>query len=69
MGIDTAAKVPGPALAEQRTVCGITRGDLAARLGVHRNTLLSWERSPEVDAIRAARYRKALDEMFREAVA
>lgn len=61
-------KVPGSVLASERDTYGVTRTELARRLGLHRNTLRDWENSPEVDVIRQRRYRKALAEIATEAV-
>lgn len=61
--------ISGPALAELRKSVGVQQSDLAARLGMHRVSLRGWERSAEVDPIRAARYQRALRELVSEAVA
>lgn len=60
---------PGPVLAEERRRLGVRQVDLAARLGMHRVSLRGWERSAEVDPIRAARYIKALRDVVSKAVA
>lgn len=70
MDIPEPAKVPGSTLAAERDAYGVTREDLAEKMGRHRNTLRAWEADgSEVDAIRAAKYRKALHELVAEAVA
>ena len=61
--------VPGPDLARIRKTQGVEQAALADRLGIHRVTLSSWERSAAIDPIRAARYRRALRELIAEAVA
>lgn len=63
------AKVPGSDLAFERKAYGIERKSLAEHMHLHRNTLRNWEESLEVDAIRAAKYRRALAELYAKAVA
>jgi len=58
----------GPELADLRRSVGVSQDDLADRLEVHRVTLSGWERSATVDGIKAARYRRALQELASEAV-
>ena len=65
---DFPRSVPGPQLAELRKQVGIRQDSLALRLGMHRVTLSGIERAPEVDPVRAARYRAALRELVAEAV-
>lgn len=50
----------------ERDLWGVSRVALAARMGVHRNTLAQWERHPALDVIRQRRYLAALDEIKRE---
>ena len=59
---------PGPELAEMRRSVGVGQEDLARRLGVHRVSLSGWENAASVDAIRSARYRRALRELADEAI-
>lgn len=61
------AAEPGPALADLRTSVGISQGALAKRLGVSRQTVISWEQRAAVPALKAHRYRRALREMVDEA--
>ena len=63
MVIETPATVPGPKLAAQRRAYGVTRKDLAAHLGLHRNTLRAWETSEAVPVLRQRRYFAALREI------
>lgn len=56
-------KVPGADLAARRDAYGVTRIDLAAKMGLHRNTLRAWETAPEVDVLRQRRYLAALREL------
>lgn len=62
------APTPGPDLAAFRRSAGIAQVDLAKRLGMHRTNLGKLEGTPEVDVIRAVRYRKAVRELVEEAV-
>ena len=55
--------IPGRKLREQREGYGVTRQDLAAKLGLHRNTLLAWENTPGLDVIRQRKYIAALREL------
>lgn len=66
---DLPKPIPGPELADQRKTLGVAQADLARRLGMHRVSLRGWERSAEVDPIRAARYQRALREIVAEAIA
>lgn len=66
---DLPEPVNGPDLADKRKRLGVTQQALADALGVHRTRLNAWERALPLDAIRAARYRKALADLVREAVA
>ena len=66
MALEAPITVPGPRLATQRKGYGVTRADLAARLGVHRNTLLAWEQAPSLDVIRQRRYLTGLRELVDE---
>lgn len=68
MDTNPPVMVPGAVLAAERDTYGVTRIELARRLGLHRNTLRDWENAPEVDVIRQRRYRKALTEIAAEAV-
>ena len=43
---------------------GVTRAALAARLGLHRNTLRAWETAHAVDVLRQRRYVTALRELI-----
>lgn len=63
MVIEAPVTVPGPRLRAQREGYGITRKDLAARLGHHRNTLAAWESAPAVDVRRQRLYLAALREL------
>jgi len=67
--IDEPATVPGPRLAEQRRGYGVTRAALAARLGLHRNTVRAWETAHAVDVLRQRRYATALRELVAESAA
>jgi hypothetical protein len=69
MDVVSPAKVPGATLASERDAFGIQRKVLAQHMRLHRNTLRNWEEAPEVDAIRAAKYRLALQELYQAAVA
>lgn len=60
---------PGPDLADLRRRMGVTQVALASRMGVHRITLNGWEKAATVDPLRAARYRRALQEIVAEATA
>lgn len=60
-------KVAGSVLASERDTFGVTRAQLAKRMGLHRNTLRGWEQSPELDVLRQRRYRMALDAIVAEA--
>jgi DNA-binding transcriptional regulator YiaG len=63
MDIETPLTIPGPKLAAQRRGYGVTRESLAARLGLHRNTLRAWETAAELDVLRQRRYLSALREL------
>jgi DNA-binding transcriptional regulator YiaG len=66
---DTFPKpVPGSDLAALRKSLGVKQSELADRLDVHRITLYGWERAPEVDPIRAAKYQRALREIVDAAI-
>lgn len=65
---DFPRPTPGPELAQLRKQLGVEQKALADRLGMHRISIRGWERSAEVDPIRAAKYRKALHELVAEAV-
>lgn len=57
---------PGPALAQIRTSVGVSQDALAKRLGVTRQTVISWEQRAAVPALNAHRYRRALREIVDE---
>jgi transcriptional regulator with XRE-family HTH domain len=59
-------KVPGSRLAAQRDAYGIARTDLAARMGLHRNTLLAWEQR-DLTVLEQRRYLRALRELVEAA--
>ena len=61
------AAEPGPELAQIRTSVGISQEALAKRLGVTRQTVISWEQRAAVPALKAHRYRRVLREMVDEA--
>lgn len=65
--------IPSPAtgadLASLRKSLGVRQADIARKLGIGRVSLHRWEQAESVDAIRAARYRRAVDELYRDAVA
>jgi len=70
MSTDTfPAAEPGPALAQIRTSVGISQDALAKRLGVTRQTVISWEQRAAVPALKAYLYRRTLREMVDEATA
>lgn len=59
----------GAELLAHRKSMGVRQVDLAKALRVSRVTLHRWERETQVDAIRAARYRRAVDDLVAQAVA
>lgn len=61
MVIANPAKVPGSELRAYRDLYGVSRPRLGRQIGKHRNTLASWEESPEIDATRAEEYRRGVD--------
>jgi transcriptional regulator with XRE-family HTH domain len=66
MAIANAARLPGPTLRAYRELYGVTRQDVADRLGRHRNTLRQWELAEEIDATRAALYHRTVDAIVRD---
>ena len=69
-GMDDLPKpADGRALAARRRELGVTQKAVAEALGVHRLTLNDWERTERLDAIRAARYERALVALVSKAVA
>lgn len=62
-GDDTPRTIPGRKLRKQREAYGVTRKDIAALLGLHRNTLLMWEQAPALDVRRQRLYLAALREL------
>lgn len=68
MELDEAIKIPGSKLAAQRDAYGIERTALAARMGLHRNTLLAWEAEDRLlTVIEQRRYLRALRALVEEA--
>lgn len=66
---DFPRPVPGSALVELRQKVGVKQREVADELGIHRTQLHGWEREPEVDAVRAARYQNAVDAAYAKAIA
>lgn len=66
---DLPNPVNGSKLAKRRRELGVHQKDLAEALGIHRVTLNDWEQDRPLDAIRAARYERALVALVSEAVA
>lgn len=66
MAIENPVTAPGPTLRAYRELYGVTRQELADRLGNHRNTVAAWEKSPDIDATRIAVYRRTVDAIVRE---
>lgn len=66
---DLPEPIPGPELAAMRKRVGVRARDLAVEVGVHFTTFHRWERSEQLDAIRAHRYQKALRSLAERAVA
>jgi len=48
---------------------GVSKRDLCGRLSIARTTLDAWEGAARVDAIRVARYERAVRQLVAEAVA
>jgi transcriptional regulator with XRE-family HTH domain len=66
MDIEAPLTIPGSRLRAQREAYGVARTHLADRLGLHRNTLLGWERESALDVIRQRRYLAALRQLVEE---
>jgi len=66
---DTPPPATGADLTGLRKSLGVRQVDIAHKLGIGRVSLHRWEQAESVDAIRAARYRRAVDELYRAAVA
>lgn len=66
---DVPQTTTGAALVDLRKSFGVRQADIAKKLGIGRVSLHRWEQAESVDAIRAARYRRAVDELYRAAVA
>lgn len=66
---DLPSPVTGADLVSLRKSLGVRQADIARKLGIGRVSLHRWEQAESVDAIRAARYRRAVDELYRAAVA
>jgi transcriptional regulator with XRE-family HTH domain len=65
---DTPSPTSGADLANLRKSLGVRQADIAEKLGIGRVSLHRWENAESVDAIRAARYRRAVEELYRAAV-
>lgn len=57
---DLPPPVTGNELFNLRRSYGVQQKDLADAIGIHRTRLHEWESAPQVDPIRAARYRAGL---------
>lgn len=66
---DLPKPVPGPDLLAARLDVGVRQKDLADAIGIHRVNLHEWESNPSLDAVRSARYLKALATLAKRAVA
>jgi transcriptional regulator with XRE-family HTH domain len=67
MAIANPKQAPGLTLRAYREFYGVSRQELAKRLGKHRNTLSAWERATTSnDATRVALYERTVDEIVRE---
>ena len=66
---DTPSPTTGTDLVNLRKSLGVRQADIARKIGIGRVSLHRWEQAESVDAIRAARYRRAVDELYRAAVA
>ncbi len=66
---DIPSPTTGTDLVSLRKSLGVRQADIAGKLGIGRVSLHRWEQAECVDAIRAARYRRAVDELYRAAVA
>lgn len=66
---DLPEPVPGPDLRAMRKRVGVQARALALEVGVHFTVLHRWERTQELDAIRAHRYQAALRRLAEKAVA
>ena len=66
---DLPKPATGSELVALRKSLGVAQQDLARALGVHRITLNKWEGADQVDAIRTARYQRALADLTRQAIA
>jgi transcriptional regulator with XRE-family HTH domain len=66
---DLPTPIPGPELLAERKRLGVEQQALADALGIHRTRVNAWEKAQPLDAIRAARYRKALRAVVAKAVA
>lgn len=66
---DLPKPTPGPDLLAARKAVGVSQQDLAKAIGVHRTRLNAWESAEQLDAVRSARYVKALAALARKAVA
>lgn len=64
----TPQPVAGSVLLAQRKREGVAQKDLADALGIHRTRLNAWEKEPELDTIRATKYRKALAALVAKAI-
>lgn len=60
--------ITGRELGDLRRTYGLTQADLAARLGVNRVTVANWEAAERVPTIKAERYRRAAEDLAREAM-
>lgn len=59
----------GSELKEARELAGLTQEEVAAALGVHRVTVVSWEGKAEVKPSKAKRFREAVARLSREEAA
>jgi DNA-binding XRE family transcriptional regulator len=57
----------GSELKEARELAGLTQEEIAAALGVHRVTVVSWEGKAEVKPSKAKRFRDALAQLQKRA--
>lgn len=66
---DIPEPTTGADLVNLRKSLGVRQTDIARAVGIGRVSLHRWEQADSVDAIRAARYRRAVEELYRAAVA
>lgn len=66
---DLPKPIPGSELLAARKAVGVQQKDLADAIGIHRTRLNAWESTDYLDAVRSARYIRALATLARKAVA